>query len=55
MQARENDLQIRYGKVWDKVLSDYGKGLIGLEMCGDGLLYAFGNQRRLLRDIYVAF
>ncbi len=40
MQASENDRQRRYRKVWDKVLNDYGKGSIGLEMCGDGLLYA---------------
>ena len=39
MQARENDRQRGYGKVWDTVLSDYGKALIGLEMMHDGLLY----------------
>ena len=26
VQARENDRQRRYGKVWDTVLSDYVKG-----------------------------
>jgi len=26
VQARENDWQRRYGKVWDMVLSDYGTG-----------------------------
>ena len=39
MQAHENYRQRGYGKVWDMVLSDYGKRLIGLEMCGDGLLH----------------
>ena len=39
VQARENYRQRGNGKVWDTVLSNYGKGLIGSEMCVDGLLY----------------
>jgi len=26
VQAKENERQRRYGKVWDTVLSDFGKG-----------------------------
>ena len=39
MQAKENYRQSGNQKVLDMVLSNYGKRLIGLEMCGDGLLH----------------
>ena len=43
MQAKENDRQRGYGKVWDMVLSDYGKGGIDWK-CVDGLLYGLGEE-----------
>jgi hypothetical protein len=39
VQARANYQQRGYKKVLDTFLSNYWKGLIGSEMCVDGLLY----------------
>jgi hypothetical protein len=39
VQAKENDRQRRNEKVLDTFSNKYRKGLIGSEMCVDGLLY----------------
>jgi hypothetical protein len=51
VQARENDRQRRNGRVWDMVLSDYGKGSIGLRICCDGLLYALAILKAIFRKL----
>jgi hypothetical protein len=41
LQAKENDRQRGYGKIWDTVSNDFGKGIIFKEKLNiDGFLYA---------------
>ena len=49
VQARENDRQRGYGKVWDMVLGNYGKrGFICSMSCRVAI--CFGNQRQFLES-----